>query len=926
MRRFADWFLVCCLAIAAASCAALNLDDPSFDKKPGVTPVEPDGGASNPGAGPSDALPTIRITAPQSGAAIATDILRIEGEAGDDRSLASVLVKVGPNVPLLARTSDGFRHWWVESTVPQGMFLIEANARDGNGQTSDPDRVTVLGSSGSGSDDASPNVTIASPADGSAPLQAQVLVRGTANDDRAVVSMEVLRDGELLQERAIETDNFFASWSRLVPLIPGVKNELTFVARDDAGHEGRATITLFGRAEIDRAPPALTITSPADLTTLNSAELTVTGTAFDLVGLREVKLRIGRTPAGSTTRVWSEYEAVATTDGFATWAKTVTIPIGAFSLEARAIDLNGLGTSVLLELSNAFIPEWTDEVSIPLRLNDGAPVPTIRFELDEKGVNEVIAEDIQRDTVVLELQTTALLNNAVNQIKDSCGTRWRENNANPRHDCSLTELGRSYGSNWQSSPEYSFVRLLTMTPKNSVVDGTSVQNLKSVANNLRVGGGFSEILGHTFGIPVTQEIVSTPGAVKALQDFWMASHPEVLPNAKLPITLYDAMQDFASLKERFGPKGGHPGLLDPSFTPNSVVFGPDFQLELEATSNLRWMDGVDLSGKQPGQPARAAKDYIALVVDTAGPTFDDVLEFDFTSPAKFDVVGLTERPTVDLRMSMFENNTFVRSCVLANDTCKNNLPNAPAPGYLWANPSWQVESIVGAAAYYDYRNRNNYSRTYNLLFIPSATVTVGNGSDRAGWSTYWTLLNIGSPPPDQYLWELILEVGQVALHRFGDTTLPEGNANVRFTLYDVDVGLSADDIRAAMRPTLQAQRHTLSDRLLGDYEKNNGAVDFFYRRGADNKPYLFFVAESDPRPISAYNYDQPGFFADAELTTKLSDTAPGASGDRVHEKLSLSKGETIVYVRDDVAAVYRLRFVVGDDAQEIRVFASQQVR
>ncbi len=902
----------------------LRLDDLALDPDSGGDPGPRDGGPPA-GNAPVDALPTTRITAPLTGATVPEGTLRIEGEANDDRSIASVQVKVGPNVPLLANTSDGFRHWWVESNVSQGMFFIEAAAYDSANQRGAPDRVAVLGPI-RGGDDESPTLTVSSPADHSVPQTALVLVRGTASDDRAVVAMDVLRNGERLLERPIETDDFFAHWSQLVPLIPGLDNELTFIARDNAGHEGRATITLFGRAEIDRDPPDLTITSPSDLAVLSSAELTVTGTAADMLGLREVKLRIGHTPAGSATRGWGDYQPVDTSDGFATWTKTLSIPIGAFGLEARAIDLNGLSTSVSLELSNIFVPEWSDEVSIPLRLNDGAPAPTIRFDLDEQGVNEVIEESIQRDTVVLELQTSALLNNALNQIKDSCGTRWRENNSNPRHDCTLTELGRTYGSNWQTSPEYSFVRLLTMTPKNSVVDGTSIENLKSIANNLRIGGGFSEILGHTFGIPVTQEIVSTAGAVKALQDFWMASHPEVLPGAKLPITLFDAMQDFAPLKERFGPKGAHPGLLDPSFTPSSVVFGPDFKLELEATSNLRWMDGVDLSGKASAPQAHASKDYMAMIVDAAGPTYDDVLEFDFTNPAKFDVLGLTPRPTVDLRMSMFENNTFVRSCVQQNNTCKNNLPQAPAAGYLWSNPRWQVESIVGAAAYYDYRGRKNYSRTYNLLLIPSATVTVGNGNDPGGWSTYWTLLNIGTPPPDQYLWELILEVGQVALHRFGDTTLAEGNANVRFTLNDIDVGLSADDIRAAMRPTLQAQRHKLSYRLLGDYKRNNGAIDFFYRRGTDNQPYLFFVAETDPRAVAAYDYSKPGFFADADLTKKLSTTDAGTSGDRAHEKLRLAAGETVVYVRDDSDSVYRLRFVVGSDAQEIRVFASRKVR
>ena len=202
------------------------------------------------------------------------------------------------------------------------------------------------------------------------------------------------------------------------------------------------------------------------------------------------------------------------------------------------------------------------------------------------------------------------------------------------------------------------------------------------------------------------------------------------------------------------------------------------------------------------------------------------------------------------------------------------------------------------------------------------------GSDNLppGWSAYWTLFNLGSPPPDQYLWEMILEVGQVALHRFSSRTLAEGTANVAFTVHNIGVGLSADQIRKAMRPQMQAQRHLLSKRLLGDYHKNNGAVDFYYRRGTDNKPYLFFVAPTDPRSTSTYAYRDPGFFSDAALTQKLSTKQPGTSGDSEHEKLSIQQGETTVYVGDDQEGVYRLRIVAGEDLTQIQVFASERVR
>ncbi|MEY4514981.1 MAG: hypothetical protein RLZZ450_7103, partial [Pseudomonadota bacterium] len=858
------------------------------------------------------------------GSGVTGTTVRIEGTADDDRGVASVSVRIGPNQPVFAETGNDFRTWYVESVSPIGAFDVVALARDLDGQSSPAARIALTRPS-SLSDDAAPSIAVESPANGSSPLHPLVLVRGTATDDRAVVAIEVRRNGELLGEREVETDDLFARWSRLVPLIAGEQNALVFSARDGSGHETKTTLTLQGRATTDRTVPTLTLSVPANLAHVATSTLDVSGTASDDVGVREVKARVGRTPAGATAVVWGDYQVVKTSDGFATFSGTFSAPAGTFQLEVRAIDLNGLTTSVTRSVTSDFVSDWSEDVSLPLRLHAVTAPPLLNFALTKKGVDEVFTEAIQRDIRLLELDTTALITDAVNQIKQSCGVRWRENNENPRHDCSATDYGkdRSPPIPWQQTPEFSMVRLLTMTPANVVVTGTSLANLQGLADGLGIGGGFHDILADTLGVPATQEIVSTASVVRALQEFWMQTHPEVLPGAKLPISLYDSMHELSPLSERYGPRGGHPGLLDPAFPVRSELLTSIFEMRLGATSNLRWMDGIDAGGSA----GAALKDYIALVVDTTGPALDDVLEFDFNDPARFDVVGLVHAPRADMRMLLQENAAFVRTCVANNSTCKNNLPAAPAPGYVWQNPRWQIESVVAAAAYYQYQNRSGYSRTYNLLIVPAATVTVGLSPNPRGWTTFETLINLGDPPPPQYLWETISEVGQVALHNTGSATLPEGGVNVAFSLKNINVGLTADGIRTAMRPRLQEQRHKLSDQLLGDYAKNNGAVDFYYRRGADNTPYLYFVAPSDPRPSAGYGYTKPGFFVDPALTTKLSTTAAGTSGDSVHEKLALPLNKTTtVYMSDDAGQLERLSFVVGSDPSEIEVLVAKRVR
>jgi len=928
VRSLAIALVTTALGSASLGCGPLELDGQGVDAGIVKLPFDASAVLSEFDLGDASPLspraPNVRITKPTTGSAVETDRVRIEGTADDDRGVASVAVRIGPNQPLYAQTSDNFRTWYVESMAPIGEFQVEVIARDLDDQTSRTERISLTRPSAL-PDVAAPTLTISSPADGSSPLHPLVLVRGTAQDDRAVVSIEVRRNGELLSERQVETDDLYARWSRLVPLIAGEQNELVFTARDGSGHETTAKLTLQGRATTDRSAPTLDVSSPAEGARVSAATLDVRGSASDDVGVREVKLRVGRTPQGASAVVWTAYQDTVTSDGFATFGATLQVPSGAFVVELRAIDLNGLTTSITRNVTSDFLSDWGEEIILPLRLHAATAPTPLKFALTRQGIDEVFTEAIQRDIRLLELDTTTLITDAVNQIKQSCGTRWRENNPDPRHDCAATNYGKDRNPviPWQRTPEFSMVRLLTMTPANVVVTGTSLANLQSLADALGIGGGFHDILADTMGIPATQEIVSTASVVRALQEYWMQAHPEVLPGAKLPISLYDSMHELSPLAERFGPRGGHPGLLDPAFPPRSELLTPSFEMRLTATSNLHWMDGVDTVGAD----GRALKDYIALVVDGTGPSFDDVLEFDFNDPARFDVVGLTPQPRADMRMLLQENTAFVRTCTANNTTCKNNLPSAPAPGYVWANPRWQIETVVAAAAFYQYQNRRNYSRTYNLLIVPAATVTVGQAPDPAGWSTFETLINLGDPPPPQYLWETISEVGQVALHNTGSATLPEGGVNVAFSLQGINVGLSADGIRTAMRPRLQEQRQKLSDRLLGDYEKNNGPVDFFYRRGVDNLPYLFFVAASDPRPVATYGYKKPGFFAEPELTTKLSNTAAGTSGDSTHEKLLLPLNQTTtVYMRDDTDQLIRLRFVVGADASEIEVSVAKRVR
>jgi hypothetical protein len=330
---------------------------------------------------------------------------------------------------------------------------------------------------------------------------------------------------------------------------------------------------------------------------------------------------------------------------------------------------------------------------------------------------------------------------------------------------------------------------------------------------------------------------------------------------------------------------------------------------------MKLLDGIDLS---------AGKGYMSTVVDNIGPTFEDELEFDFEDPAKFQITGVVENPTVDMRFAVYEHNTFVDACA-GDDACQDNLPEnldvvkVKWPGSAWALDPWLLEHMIVRGARYRFENRV-WDKCYVLC---AAHVHIGPDEDYPnnppGWSVYDILFDLGNPPKDQYLWELINEVAQVALHTppYGD--IPEGQGNVAFTLSDIPIGVSGSAISEAARPYLQEQAAKLSDLILGDYWKNNDAVDFYYRRGADNVPYVFFVNDKDLPPGTAYNYSKPGFYDCPELSAgcKVSTLTIDGAGDTSHEKYRLPQGETTLYLADDTGLAYRARFNVAnlDDAE-----------
>ncbi len=578
-----------------------------------------------------------------------------------------------------------------------------------------------------------------------------------------------------------------------------------------------------------------------------------------------------------------------------------------------------LPTSGGSEVPTGEADDFGPEEEFSLRLND-TPVPPLKLSMNKAEVAELFGATAQ-EIQLIEVESKALLTNTLDEIKNACGTSWSQDNEDPKHDCGLTLLGQSFkgwDNTWKTSPEYSLVRILTMTPSNSKVSGTSIAGMQGLADALSIGGGFAQILSEALGIKRTEEFITTPELVLALQTNLLATHPALKGDGtRIPINLDDALKDLSTLTTKLGPTGAHPGVLAPGFESFSEVLTPEFQMQVEANSNLRLLDGIDLS---------AGKDYMSTIVDVVGPTFDDELEFDFADPDKFKITGIAPDPKVDMRFAVGEAKTFINSCA-GDDACKQNLPENEAmvkamwPGSAWAIDKWQLESIVATGGRHKYKNRL-FKKCYEVLFSCGLGAEVSIGPNPPGWAIFDVFLNLGNPPKDQYVWELINEVAQVALHNPPSGAIPEGSANVEFTLFGIPIGLTGPQIEESVRPYLQAQAGTISNKLLGDYKKNNGAVDFYYRRGSDGLPYLFFVTADDlAEGTPADHYKNPGFFSCPAVSAdcKVSSLELDGAGDTTHEKVKLASGDTVLYMQDDTGAVYRATFAASGEAAEIGV-------
>ncbi len=901
----------------------------SIGCQPSVPGSEGAGGASGGDAAPAgdsatpppvyphdDVPPVVVISDPTSDPHQASSSpLVVHGMVSDDVGIAALRVKVGPNVEQPADQPELDGSFALAVTIMPGTQLITVRAIDVGGNEGTASRTVTLAY---GADTAPPSLAIVTPIPDFTTATPEVSVTGTAADDVAVVSVTVSVDGA--PPGFAHTDDNFAHWyyPATVEWRPdGQPNVITARAEDVEGKSAETSVTGSSTAVSDRDLPLVAITAPADGFETDADDLLVTGTAFDAAsGLDSVEIRVGVGP----------YNSVTTSDDFATWSALLSVAPGDNLIKVKATDRTGNAASDTINVINTSGDTWTPRATITLTW--AAPTyPTSTFNLDKAGLAALMSGGVAEQITMLELDLYPVVSGSLGLITEACGPGW-----------AWSDVTASCPAQWGQA-EINMFQLITMTPANVNVAGTSIEGMEDLASTLSSLGlisDFHEILAESLGIGLYDTIVSPAAMANAM--FWdvMVPHPNTTSDGYVVVTMADALEDMTGLAAKFDAAGSHPGFLDSvNGSTYAEVMTPSFQMSMVAASNLHWHDGVDLA---------SGKAYLAVNADVTGPTYDDVLEFDFLSPSTFTISGLAANPTVDLVFKMYENDSWL-------SIGDSRWPLEADPGWpvgnsaAWDLNPWELEFVLIDSAYVGYWNHRagcdlcDDSSTGALLYeVPvlgtdEAEIVVGRmGYDHdpliggpdgwpenfavidpnpAGWMRVWTLFGLGSPPEPQYVWDMILEVCE---QRLLDGGVAQGDGDVRFPLDDLAIGMTGEEVKDATRPVLEAQKSLLSELLLGDVSQTASALDFYLARGADGQPYLYFVHASDPVPPGTATHTTPGFFADEALTQKVSFTAAGSTGDSLHEKLALASEQT-VYCQDTAGRLYRLNLeaAVGTD-------------
>ena len=191
--------------------------------------------------------------------------------------------------------------------APAGYYLLFV-LQDGIPSTGTI--VKIPGTAAPPTDTTAPVLAITSPPNNSTHPPGTVTVSGTVTDDVSVRDVRVRVDSNAYQTAT--TTNNWANWTINLNITATGTHSITANARDNAGRFTTRGITInIGTAPTpDSTLPNVAITSPSQGASFEAgAPITVSGTASDNVGVRDVRVRVdsGGYLTATTTNAWANW-------------------------------------------------------------------------------------------------------------------------------------------------------------------------------------------------------------------------------------------------------------------------------------------------------------------------------------------------------------------------------------------------------------------------------------------------------------------------------------------------------------------------------------------------------------------------------------------------------------------------------------------
>lgn len=680
----------------------------------------------------------------------------------------------------------------------------------------------------------------------------------TATDKQHIQSVSASNAGHTASVTTDENNRFVLE----IGLAANTDNQIDITATDDAGASTIRTISILHST----TAPSLTITDPENAeSTTNDPTIHIKGMASSAVGIQAVELYVGD-------------ELVGTQEGKEQFDFELPLQAGANTITVTAIDNSGNKQSDSRTIHRRHV--------ITLKATTWRGGESL-LQMDADALGELIDEAGQKSLTLANVPIRPFLFGAIDAIRNPL-----------KYGTDPESLGQA---------EYNFYRLLNLSADSADLTGTSLEELSELA--YAIGLPTAMILAQLLGMDVDEPALSTDLIADVLMDNLILTHPNAQVDENgdpfLQIRLYDALRNLEPLADVYGPSGSHPGIIGGAI--HAEVMEPGFLMSARAQSHLIPFDGISASSDQKAQ---------IYILDG-----DQVLSLDVDDDDTFSIVGLVDEPVVDVTISLNESPDFISSGTVrqANpDPKKSGVYRGNSAG--WDLDPWILERIVLDTTYRKFVEAHagtNY--VFDLSYNAGTIQNAAKFHWERGWFSTTTAGGLGDPPRDQYVWDTLLELAQVRLH---DGGLQEGQANAKFQLKRVPVGINSAELIDAIRPALKDQEAQLSDMLLGEGGIAPSDADIYFVETVGGNQALFYYRHEDDA-IDGPAFPRPGFFSDSNLSQRIDSTSSaGSHEDTKHRKIKLAEGES-AYFADKNNVIYKLS-VSSVREKEVDVILSQE--